>query len=53
MEKRTIFDLYKRWCESLKWILLAVDRDQYKSVFNVIYNVWIPWKSGIRLLAAK
>jgi uncharacterized membrane protein len=54
MEKKIIiFALYKRCCEALKWILLTADRGQYKNVFNVIRNLWIPWKLGISLLAAK
>jgi hypothetical protein len=52
-EKRIIFDLYKRWCEALKWIILIADRGQYKNVFNMIHNLWIPWKMGISPLAAK
>lgn len=50
-EKRIIFDLHKGWCQALKRILLAADRGQYKNVFNMIHNLWIPWKLGISLLA--
>jgi hypothetical protein len=39
---RIRMDLREIWWESVDWIRLAQDRDQWRAVVNTVMNLWIP-----------
>jgi hypothetical protein len=39
-------DLNEAGCESVDWIHLAQNRDQWSALVKTIMNLWVPQKKG-------